>query len=100
LKDRPNSLDWKDVAFCNKFHFGIGSQVTKRIKRRKGRKYKYKASNIHLKKVITKDTKVKVREEDYLKLLNIFIVVAYDWKVVIPYKVLNFVGKMTIKVYT
>jgi hypothetical protein len=26
---RPKSEDWKDVAFCDEFHLGLGPQVTK-----------------------------------------------------------------------
>ncbi len=33
LEIRPYSIDWLDVYFCNKFHFGIGPQITKRVKR-------------------------------------------------------------------
>jgi hypothetical protein len=34
LLQRPHSTDWKDVAFCAEFHFGIGPQTTKHIKRK------------------------------------------------------------------
>lgn len=34
LPIRPHSVDWKDVAFCNEFHFGVGPQLTRRIKRK------------------------------------------------------------------
>lgn len=32
-KDRPCSRHWKNVYFCDEFHFGIGPQVTRRVKR-------------------------------------------------------------------
>jgi hypothetical protein len=44
--------------------------------------------------------KAKSREEQPLKLLNIFVVVRYSCKRIIMYKVPNKVGKMTAKVYT
>jgi hypothetical protein len=31
---RPRSYMWRDVAFYDEFHFGIGLQVTKRVKRK------------------------------------------------------------------
>ena len=96
---RPHSLDWKDVAFYDEFHFGIGPQITKRIKRKRGKEYRYKPSNVHRKKVTAKDTKAKAREEDHLKLLNIGVIIGYNWRKVIPYKVPNSVGKMTTEVY-
>jgi hypothetical protein len=33
LPIHSHSIDWKDIAFCDEFHFGVGPQVTKRIKR-------------------------------------------------------------------
>jgi hypothetical protein len=57
--------------------------------------------NIYKKKTISKDTKAKAREEEYLLLLNIFIVIGYNYKRIILYKVpSNSVGKITTKVYT
>jgi hypothetical protein len=87
------------VAFCDEFHFGIGPQTTKRLKRKKGSAYRYKSQNVHRKKVTTKDIKAKAREKEHLLLLNVFCVISYDWRMIIPYDVLNEVGKMTIKVY-
>jgi len=49
---------------------------------------------------MVKDIKVKAREEEHLKLLNVFVVIGYNWRKIIPYEVPNKVGKMTIKVYT
>ena len=97
---RPRSYKWKDVVFCDEFHLGIGPQVTKHIKRRRGSIYREKACNVHKKKVTTKDTKAKAREEEHLKLLNVFIVIGYDYMRILPYEVPNRVGKMTTKVYT
>ena len=100
LPCRPRSKHWKDVAFYDEFHFGIGPQTTRRMKRKKGKEYRYKPYNVHRKKVTSKDTKAKAREEEHLKLLNVGIVIGYNWRKIIPYKVPNNVGKMTTKVYT
>jgi hypothetical protein len=97
---RPHSIHWNNVAFCDEFHFGIGPQVTKRIKRRQGKEQRYKSYNIHRKQLTTKDTKAKAREEKHLKLLSLFVVIGYDYRWIIPYEVPNSVGKMTTKVYT
>jgi hypothetical protein len=98
---RPRSYNWKDVAFYNKFHLGIGLQVTKRVKQRRGRASREKACNVYKKKVTTKDTKAKAQEEVYLKLLNVFVVIGYNYKKMIPYEIPgNSVGKITTKVYT
>ncbi|TVY57689.1 hypothetical protein LCER1_G002685 [Lachnellula cervina] len=99
LPKRPHSIDWKDCAFCDEFHFGIGPQTTKHIKRKKGSKHRYKPENVHRKKVTTKDTKAKAREDNHLKLLSVFVVIGYNYRKIIPYKVSNSVGKMTTKVY-
>jgi hypothetical protein len=99
LDPRPHSVDWNDVAFCDEFHFGVGPQTTKRLKRKSGPAYRYKPANVHRKKVTSKDTKAKAREEKHLKLVNAFVVIGWNWRKVIPYKVLNAVGKMTTKVY-
>jgi len=100
LPIRPHSEDWEDVAFCDEFHFGIGPQVTKRLKRKKGKEWRYKPYNVHRKKVTSKDTKAKAREEGHLKLLNVFVVLGFNYKKLIPYEVDNNVGKMTTAVYT
>lgn len=99
LLDRPHSNNWKDVVFCDEFHFGIGPQVTKRIKRKKGPKYRYRPENVHRKKVTSKDTKAKAREGKHLELLSVFVVIGYNYRKIIPYTVSNKVGKMTTKVY-
>ena len=100
LEKRPRSRNWKDVAFLDEFHFGIGTQRTKRIKRKRGKKHQYKPQNVHRKKVTSKDTKAKARETGHLKLLNVFIVIGPDYKKIVPYRVPNEVGKMTKEVYT
>ena len=100
LPIRPHSRDWEDVAFCDEFHFGISPQVTKRIKRKRGKKWRYKLYNVHCKKVTLKDTKAKAREEEHLKLLNIFVIIGFNYKKLILYEVPNDVGKMTTEVYT
>ena len=35
LPKRPHSEDWKDIAFCDEFHLGIGPQITTRMKHKK-----------------------------------------------------------------
>ena len=69
------------------------------MKRKRRKEYRYKPSNVHQKKVTAKDTKAKARQEDHLKLLNVGVAIGYNWRKVIPYKVPNSVGKMTIEVY-
>ena len=96
---RPYSKNWLDVAFCDEFYLGIGPQTTKYMKRRRGKEYRDKPWNVHKKKVTSKDIKAKAREEQPLKLLNVFVVVGYNYKRIITYEVLNKVGKMTTKVY-
>jgi hypothetical protein len=100
LLQRPRSKNWKDVAYCDEFHFGVGPQTTKRIKRKRGPQYRYKPENVHRKKVTAKDTKAKAREEDHLKLISVFVVIGYNYRKIIRYTVPNSVGKMTTKVYT
>ena len=98
---RPRSYNWKDVAFCDEFHLGIGPQVTKYVKRRRGKESREKLCNVHFKKITSKDTKAKAREEEHLPLLNVFIVIRHNYKRIIPYEVpSNSFGKMTTKVYT
>jgi hypothetical protein len=79
LPKRPHSENWKDVAFCNKFYFGIGPQLTKRIKRRQGQDQRSKPQNVYCRKVTLKDTKAKAQEEKHLKLLNVFVVIRYNY---------------------
>jgi REP element-mobilizing transposase RayT len=56
--------------------------------------------NMYRKKVMSKDTKTKAREENYLKLLNIFMVIRYNYRRMILYIVPNRVGKIIIEIYT
>ncbi|TVY89446.1 hypothetical protein LAWI1_G004083, partial [Lachnellula willkommii] len=96
---RPRSWRWWNTAFCDEFHFGIGPQTTKHIKRRKGRKFRYAPYMVHRKEVTSKDTKAKAREDEHLKLLNCFVVIRYNYRRAIPYRVANLVGKMTAEAY-
>ena len=100
LLKRPHSKDWKDVVFYDELHFGIGPQLTKHVKRQSRNERRNKAQNIHRKRTTFKDTKVKARETEPLKLLNIFVVIRYTYKKIVPYEVPNGVRKMTTKVYT
>jgi hypothetical protein len=101
LKIRPHSKHWKDVYFCDEFYLGIGPQVTKKIKRKRGSEHRYKPQNVHRKKLTAKDTKAKAREDGHLKLINVFVIIGWNYRKVIPYKIPgNDNGKMTGKVYT
>ena len=101
LKLRPKSTDWFDVCFCDEFHLGIGPQITKRVKRKRGKASREARRNVHLKKVTSKDTKAKAREEEALPLLNMFVIIGRNYRRFIPYKMpSNQVGKMSTKVYT
>ena len=99
LELRPHSMDWKDVAFCDEFHFGIGPQETKRIKRRRGAAARHAPQNVNRKSVTKKDEKAKAREDEQLELFNIFVVISYNWRASIPYRVPNTIRKMKTKVY-
>jgi hypothetical protein len=59
LKIRPRSDQWNDVAFCDELHLGIRPQVTKHVKRRRGKGSREKLCNVHFKKVTSKDTKAR-----------------------------------------
>lgn len=101
LQIRPHSENQKDVAFCDEFHLGIGPQVTRRVKRRRGKESREKVCSVHLKKTTSKDMKAKAREDNQLPLLNVFVVIGYKYKKMIPYKVpSNSNGKITTEVYT
>lgn len=100
LAIQPHSKNWDDIVFADEFHVGIGTQTTKKIKRKIGPKYKYKKENVHYKKVSSKDVKAKARENEHLKLLHVYIVLGLGYRKIILYKVNNEVGKMTTKVYT
>lgn len=96
---RPTPKDWRDVVFCDEFHFGIGPQLTKKIKRRRGKRSRIRPCNVHRKPITTKDTRAKAREKNHLKLLNVFVAIGYNYRRVITYEVPNKVGKMTSDVY-
>jgi len=46
LEIRPHSIHWRNVYFCDEFHFGIGPQITMRVKRPKGSKYRFAPMNV------------------------------------------------------
>jgi DDE superfamily endonuclease len=71
-----------------------------RVKRKRGKEYRYAPYNVHRKKITFKDTEAKAREAEHLKLLNIFVIIGFNYRRCIPYEVPNDVGKMTTKVYT
>jgi Ni,Fe-hydrogenase maturation factor len=99
LKDRPHPIDWEDVYFCDEFHFGVGPQTTKRVKRKKGRAHRDKPMNTHRKEMPSKEVKKKVREENHLKMISVFCIVGKNYRHAIAYTVSNKVGKMTSEAY-
>ena len=48
------------------------------MKRRRGKTARYKPTNVHRKKVTSKDIKAKAREAEPLKLLNISVAIRYN----------------------
>jgi hypothetical protein len=75
LEKRPHSIDYNNVAFYNKYYFSLGLEVTYRIKRRKGRYYRYLPQNVYRKVATRKNKKEKAREKEYFKLFSIFIII-------------------------
>jgi hypothetical protein len=75
LEKRPHSVDYDNVAFCDEYYFGLGPEVTHRIKRRKGRYYRYLPQNVYRKVATRKDKKEKAQENEYFKLFSIFIII-------------------------
>jgi hypothetical protein len=50
---------------------------------------------------MAKDTKTKAREDRHLKLINVFVIISWNYRKVISYKISgNDNGKITGKVYT
>lgn len=101
LAIRPHSRDWFDVAFCDEFHFGLGPQTTKRIKRKQGRKYRYKPLNVNRKKVTQKDEKGKARgDNNPFESFSVFVVIGPNYRRFIPCNAGNKNGKMSSLCYT
>ncbi|OCK91004.1 uncharacterized protein K441DRAFT_576740, partial [Cenococcum geophilum 1.58] len=75
LEKRPHSVDYNNVAFCDEYHFGLGPEITHRIKRKRGRYYRYLPQNVHRKAATRKDKKEKAREKEHFKLFSIFVVI-------------------------
>jgi hypothetical protein len=44
--------------------------------------------------------KAKARENEHLKLLNVYVILGLGYRKIIPYKLSNRVGKITTEVYT
>jgi hypothetical protein len=99
LEVRPHSKDWEKVYFCDEFHFGLGPTVTKRIKRKRGSKYRYKPENVHRKKVTKKDTTAIAQAANPLKIFSIFVIIGPNYRRYIPYDAGNSNGKMNSRVY-
>jgi hypothetical protein len=56
---------------------------------------------VYYKKLTAKDTKAKAQENRHLKLINVFIIISWNYKKVISYKIPgNNNEKITKKVYT
>lgn len=100
LEKRPHSVDYNNVAFCDEYHFGLGPEITHRIKRKRGRYYRYLPQNVHRKAATRKDKKEKAREKEHFKLFSIFVVIGKNQRLFIPYQVPNKVGKINTKAYT
>ncbi|XTI88953.1 hypothetical protein V2W45_1469241 [Cenococcum geophilum] len=62
-KERLN-WDFKDIVFLDEFYF----------------EYCYILENVYYKYVTIKDKKEKVRKENHLKLLNVFIAIGYNYR--------------------
>lgn len=100
LPIRPHSVDWKDCAYCDEFHFGVQQEVTHTVKRPQGKEWRHHKMNVQLKKGTTsKDEKEKAREEGHLPLVNIFVVIGFNFRKTIRYEVNNEVGKMETDTY-
>lgn len=75
--------------------------IIKRVKRPRGKESREKAINIYKKKTTLKDIKAKACKEEHVPLLNVFVVIRYNYKRMILYKILsNSVRKITTKFYT
>jgi hypothetical protein len=99
-EERPRPADWFNTVHADEFHIGIGVEVTNRIKRKRGKEHRYAPQNVHKKKVSTKDVKAKAREDKHLKLLNVYVLVGYNYRKMIAYDAGNSNGKMNVKTYT
>jgi DDE superfamily endonuclease len=94
--DKPNPL-WKRMAWSDEFHFHVGLQSNRRIKRRIGKKERYRL-DCRIEKKITKPT--REAQENKLPNVHVFaIVAAGGYRRLIPYKTGNSNGKMTTAVY-
>ncbi|PVH68381.1 hypothetical protein DL98DRAFT_522798 [Cadophora sp. DSE1049] len=99
-EERPYPEDWFNTVHCDEFHVGIGTQTTNRIKRKRGKEHRYAPHNVHRKKISSKDVKAKAREDAHLKLFNVFVLVGYNYRKMIPYDTGKAGGKMNSKCYT
>ena len=77
----------------------IGPVQTRRVKRRRGKEPRERPCNVHIKKVTTKDEKEKAKEDAHFETLNVFVVIGWNYKRMIPYKTPNSNGKITTTVY-
>ena len=96
-EERLYPEDWFNTVHCDEFHVGIGTQTTNRIKRKRGQKHRYAPHNVHRKRISSKDVKAKAREDAYLKLFNVFVLVGYNYRKTIPYDTGKLGGKMNSK---
>ena len=80
MEIRPQSKYWKNIAYYNKFHFRLGLEETYRIKRLKGKKYRYMLENVYRKKSTRKDKKIKARSNNNpFKTFSVFIIIGYNY---------------------
>jgi len=75
LEKRPYFVDYNNIAFCNKYYFGLRPEITYRIKRKRGRYYRYLPQNVYRKAATRKDKKKKALEKEHFKLFFIFIII-------------------------
>lgn len=94
LGERPEDHDWRDVVFCDEFHFGMGLEVIKRVKRRHGQRHW--ANKVQKKKFSKKDEKDK---ETRIKVVSAFVVFGYNYRKLIWYNAGNKNGKMSTECY-
>lgn len=87
------------MCYADEFYLGVRLTVTKHIKRLLGQAQRYKPENVHWKRITSKDTKAKAREEDTLKIIHLYVIIGYNYQRIIQYTVPNKVRKMTTSCY-
>ena len=81
MEIRPWSKHQKNTAHYNKFYFGLGLEETYRIKRLKGKKYRYTLENVYRKKSTRKDEKIKAYgDNNPFKTFSVFVIIRYNYR--------------------